>query len=131
MGAFSAGPAEPVMHGSALGADMAEGTFPFDIEQAVIESFAHSASFFSEDVFADWCYVKKKYKFRMTFFASLIITNFIPKPPTLISAPSVQDILFHTDQAIHNRNSCVYGLYYKMFLYIQTQACMHAGNQIF
>ena len=41
------------MHGSALGADMAEGTFPFDIEQAVIESFAHSASFFSEDVFAD------------------------------------------------------------------------------
>ena len=32
---------------------MAEGAFPFDIEQAVIEGFAHSYRFFFGDVFTD------------------------------------------------------------------------------
>ena len=42
------------MQGSASGADMAEGTISFNIEQAVIESFAHGARFFSGDMFADF-----------------------------------------------------------------------------
>ena len=53
LSAFAAGPAEPVMQGSAAGADVPEGTFPVDIEQAVIEGPAHRAGFFFGDVFAD------------------------------------------------------------------------------
>ena len=41
------------MRGSATGADMAERAFPSDIEQAVIEGFAHSPRFLSGEVFAD------------------------------------------------------------------------------
>ena len=40
---FAAGPAGPFMQGRASGTDMPGGTFPFDIEQAIIEGSAHSA----------------------------------------------------------------------------------------
>ena len=70
----------------------------------------------------DWSYVKKKYKLNVTNFPFFVIVNSLS---LLRPFPSFSDIVPHIHLETNIHNDYEYGLYYRMFQYIQKLVYMH------
>ncbi len=71
---------------------------------------------------ASWSYVKKKYKLNVTNFPFFVIVNSLS---LLRPFPSFSDIVPHIHLETNIHNDYEYGLYYRMFQYIQKLVYMH------
>ena len=69
-----------------------------------------------------WSYVKKKYKLNVTNFPFFVIVNSLS---LLRPFPSFSDIVPHIHLETNIHNDYEYGLYYRMFQYIQKLVYMH------
>ena len=69
-----------------------------------------------------WSYVKKKYKLNVTNFPFFVIVNSLS---LLGPFPSFSDIVPHIHLETNIHNDYEYGLYYRMFQYIQKLVYMH------
>lgn len=72
--------------------------------------------------FDNWSYVKKKYKLNVTNFPFFVIVNSLS---LLGPFPSFSDIVPHIHLETNIHNDYEYGLYYRMFQYIQKLVYMH------
>ena len=70
----------------------------------------------------DWSYVKKKYKLNVTNFPFFVIVNSLS---LLGPFPSFSEIVTHIHLETNIHNDYEYGLYYRMFQYIQKLVYMH------
>ena len=70
----------------------------------------------------EWSYVKKKYKLNVTNFPFFVIVNSLS---LLGPFPSFSDIVPHIHLETNIHNDYEYGLYYRMFQYIQKLVYMH------
>ena len=70
----------------------------------------------------EWSYVKKKYKLNVTNFPFFVIVNSLS---LLRPFPSFSDIVPHIHLETNIHNDYEYGLYYRMFQYIQKLVYMH------
>ena len=73
-------------------------------------------------VLSQWSYVKKKYKLNVTNFPFFVIVNSLS---LLRPFPSFSDIVPHIHLETNIHNDYEYGLYYRMFQYIQKLVYMH------